>query len=136
MTSLWPVSPPPTSGAPGVGRISQHERDWMSGYHTAAGDAEWVLEAIKAYDGHDQIEDIMKLPGMTNTGRGLLYDTLRMCSSDGPLTPAELECVLRAADAMGLSRDVVAHLHQVVIEEHALRKRRYELIVAPVLPAR
>ena len=122
--------------AGGVGRITQHERDWVIGYHTAAGDADWVIEAIRTYDGVDQIEDIMKLPSMTNTGRGLLYDTLRMCSSDGVLTSEELDCVHRAADGMGLSRNVVADLHRVVDQEHDLRRQRYELITAPVLPAR
>ena len=122
--------------AGGVGRITQHERDWVIGYHTAAGDAEWVLEALRSYEAVDRVEDIMKVPSMANTGRGMLYDTLRMCSSDGPLTPDELGCVLRAADAMGLPRGVVGELQQIVLDEQALRRRRYELITAPVLPAR
>jgi signal transduction histidine kinase len=120
--------------AGGGGQITQRERDWIVGYHTAAGTADWVLEAVRTYDAADLIEDIMDLPSMTATRRGVLYDAVRMCSSDGALTPAEIERVLRAADTMGLSRDVVADLRQVVLEEHALRRRRYELIVAPVLP--
>lgn len=75
----------------------------------------WVIEAIRTYDDADRIEDIMRLPGMTNTGRGLLYETLRMCSSDGALTSEELDRVLRAADGMDLSRDLVADLQQVVL---------------------
>jgi hypothetical protein len=120
--------------AGGVDRVTQHERDWILGYHTAAGDADWVLEAIRSYDVAEEIDDIMKLPSMTNTGRGLLYDTLRMCSSDGALTPDELGCVRKAADGMGLPREIVTDLHQIVLEELALRTRRYELITAPVLP--
>ncbi len=122
--------------AGGAGRITQHERNWVVGYQTAAGSAEWVIETIRTYEGADQIEDIIAMPSMTNTGRGLLYDTLRMCSSDGALTAEVLDCVLRAADGMGLSHDVVADLQQIVIDEQALRSRRYELITAPVLPAR
>jgi signal transduction histidine kinase len=121
--------------AGGVDRITQHERDWVVGYHTAAGDADWVIEAVRTYDAVEQVQDIMKLPSMTNTARGLLYDTLRMCSSDGALTSDEVDCVLRAADEMGVSRDVVGELHRIVDQEQGLRRQRYELITAPVLPA-
>jgi hypothetical protein len=119
--------------AGGIGQITQHERDWIVGYHTAAGDADWVLETIRTYDGADSIEDLMSLPSMTNTGRALLYDSLRMCSSDGTLTTSELDRLVRAADAMGLPRQVVVDLRQIVVDEQALRQRRYELITAPVL---
>ena len=122
--------------AGGVGQITQDERDWIIGYHTAAGDSEWVLDAIRSYDAADPIEEVMSSPGMTNTGRAVLYDALRMCSSDGPLTPSEIDALQRAADAMGLPRQVVLDLKQIVVDERALRQRRYELITAPVLPRR
>lgn len=122
--------------AGGVSRITQHERDWIIGYATAAGEADWVCETIRTYDGADTIEDIMRLPGMTKAGRGLLYDAMRMCSSDGPLTPRELDALFRAADAMCVPRQEVVDLQQIVLGEHALRQRRYDLITAPVLDPR
>ena len=122
--------------AGGVGRITQHERDWILGYHTAAGDADWVLDAIRTYQSVDPIEEIMRSPSMASTGRAVFYDALRMCSSDGPLTTGELDCLLRASDAIGLSRQVVQDLRQIVLDEQALRQERYQLITAPVLPRR
>lgn len=122
--------------AGGVGQITRHERDWIVGYHAAAGDAEWVLEAIRTYDGTESIRELMSVPGMTHTGRGVLYDALRMCSSDGMLTAGEIGHLLRAADAMGLPRDVVFDLRQIVLDEQALRQRRYQVVTAPVLDLR
>ncbi|MDT4912325.1 MAG: hypothetical protein QOC66_1453 [Pseudonocardiales bacterium] len=77
--------------AGGVARITQRERDWITGHHAAAGSADWVLEAITTYDGGDLLNDIMELPSMTLTRRGVLYDALRMCSCDGALTPHEID---------------------------------------------
>lgn len=71
---------------------------------------------------------------MTLTRRGVLYDALRMCSSDGSLTPEELDRLRRGAERMGIPCDVVTALEHIVAEEQAMRLRRYELIVAPVLP--
>lgn len=110
------------------------ERDWLAAYLTAAGESERVLDALAAYDDTDRLEDIMGLPGMENVGRGLLYDAIRVCASDGAPTPSEIERVHQAADVMGVPRSVVDELHEIVLGEHALRRRRYELIVAPVLP--
>lgn len=42
--------------------------------------------------------------------------------------------MLRAADAIGISRDVVADLHAIVLEEVRLRQRRHDIVVAPALP--
>ncbi|MGH9024207.1 MAG: hypothetical protein ACRDV9_14095 [Acidimicrobiia bacterium] len=72
-----------------------------------------LLEAIIADDGGEPIEDLVQHPSLTMTRRAILYDTLRMCSSDGPLTDDELECVRGAADNMGVARDVVADLQQM-----------------------
>ncbi len=47
-------------------RISERKRDWILGYLTAAGHPESVIEAAKAYDDTDQIED-MSLPKMIMT---------------------------------------------------------------------
>jgi hypothetical protein len=35
---------------------------------------------------------------------------------------------------MGLSRDVFLELERIVADEGALRRRRHQLVVAPVLP--
>lgn len=71
---------------------------------------------------------------MACTGRGLLYDAVRVCAADGPPSALELDRLHRAADAMVIPREVVDELHEIVLAEHALRRRRYELIVAAVLP--
>ena len=88
---------------------------------------------IKTYDDADTLEGLMQLPAMSMICRGTVYETLRACSSDGPLTPEELDRVQRGADAMGVPYETFAELRDIVIAEHALRNRRYQLIVAPVL---
>jgi hypothetical protein len=120
--------------AGGVARVEPREREWLLGYHAAAGTAEWVLESIATYDGVDSIAEIMDLPSMTATRRGVLHDAFRMCSADGPLRPEEIGRLRHGADVMGIPEDVFTELRAIVVEEGALRRRRYELVVAPVLP--
>jgi signal transduction histidine kinase len=120
--------------AGGNSRLTPRERKWFIGYHTAAGSSDRVIELINTYDDTDTLEDLMQLPVMSMIGRGSLYEALRACSSDGPLTPDELDRIQKGADSMGIPRETFAELHQIVVAEQALRNRRYELIVAPVLP--
>ena len=107
--------------------------EWFIGYHTAVGSSARVIELIKTYGDSDTIEGLMQRSSMPATCRGFLYETLRLCSSDGPLPVEELDRVQRGADAMGIPRETVTELHQIAIAEQALRDRRYELITAPVL---
>ena len=66
---------------------------------------------------------------------GVVYDALRACAADGTApTPEALDPVLRAADAIGITRELVADLQEIVMAEHALRRRRHALVVAPTLP--
>lgn len=120
--------------AGGNGQLMPREREWLIGYHTAAGSSDRVIEFIKAYDDTDTIESLMRLPGMSTICRANIYEALRVCASDGPLTPAELDRVRQGAHAMGIPHETLAALHQIVTEEGRLRDRRYELIAAPVLP--
>jgi signal transduction histidine kinase len=116
-------------------QISTQLRDWIIGYLTAAGYSESVLEAASAYDDSDTIEDILSPPRMAIARRVVLYDALRACAMAGSrFTPEDFDPVLRAADAVGISRDVVADLHQIVIEEARLRERRHDIVVAPTMP--
>ncbi len=118
----------------GNSQITPQQRDWLIGYLTAAGDSPEVIESVRTYDDSDLIEDIMSLPKMAFTRRGILYDALRICYVAGTPDPAQLDRVLRSADAIRISRDEVGELQQIVVEERALQRRRYELIVVPVLP--
>jgi signal transduction histidine kinase len=120
--------------AGGNRRITGRQRDWIVGYLTAAGDSAEVVDAVRAYDDADRIEDIMSLPKMAFARRGIVYDALRLCYVPGTPDQAQLDRVFRSADAIGISRDEVAELQQVVAQERALQHRRYELIVVPVLP--
>ena len=116
-------------------QITTQRRDWIIGYLTAAGYSESVLEAARSYDDADRFEDILALPRIAIAQRVLLYDALRTCAFDSDkLSPDAFDPVLRAADAIGISRDVVADLHAVVLEELRLRQRRHDLVVAPALP--
>lgn len=116
-------------------QISAQRRDWVIGYLTAAGYSESVLAATAAYDDSDKIEDIMNLPRMTFVQKVVLYDALRACAMDSSeFAPEDFDPVLRAADALSIAREVVADLHEIVIEEARLRQRRHEIVVAPTLP--
>jgi signal transduction histidine kinase len=118
----------------GNSRVTRPQRDWIIGYFTAAGVPAEVIDAVRTYDDADLIEDIMSLPKMAFTRRGVVYDALRVCYVSGLPDPAQVDRVLRAADAIGISRDEVVELQQIVAEERALQHRKYELIVVPVLP--
>jgi hypothetical protein len=116
-------------------QISTQLRDWIIGYLTAAGYSETVLEAASAYDDRDKVEEIVNLPRIAIAQRVLLYDALRACAMAGSrFAPEDFDPVLRSADAVGISRDVVADLHQIVIEEARLRQRRHDIVVAPTMP--
>jgi len=122
------------SCAAGDGEISPAEREWIVGYLTTAGDPEAVVDAMADYDGGDEIGDLLGLsPILGLTGRALIYDALRACASDGELSPGELDRIGSTADGLGISRDVVAELEQIVDEEKALRKRRHQIILADML---
>lgn len=120
--------------AGGNARITEREREWLIGYLTAARDADWVIEAVATYDDSDALEDLVRLPGIPETVRGMLYDAIRMCSSDGPLTPDELGHLGRSAVALGVTREDLDELRAIVEADAKLRRRRFNTIVAPVLP--
>lgn len=118
----------------GNARITEREREWLIGYLTAARDADWVIEAVTAYDDSDSLQGLMQLPGIPETVRGMLYDAIRMCSSDGPLTPEELGHLERSAAELGVTRDELDELRAIVEADAGLRRRRFNAIAAPVLP--
>jgi hypothetical protein len=120
--------------AGGNGRITRQQRDWIVGYLTAAGDSAEVVESVRIYDDAERLEDIMSLPKMAFSRRGILYDALRICYVPGTPDPAQVDQVFRAARAIGISPEEVIELQQIVAQERALQHRRYELIVVPVLP--
>jgi signal transduction histidine kinase len=121
--------------AGGNRRISESTRNWILGYLTAAGHPESVIAAARVYDDRDAIGDIMNRPRMAMIRAGVVYDALRACAADGTApTPDALDPVLRAADAIGIPRELVADLQEIVMAEHALRRRRHALVVAPTLP--
>ncbi|MEW6152381.1 MAG: histidine kinase [Actinomycetota bacterium] len=120
--------------AGGNSRLTAREREWLIGYHTAAGSSDRVIELIETYDDSDTVEAMMGAPGMALISGAMVYDALRACCSDGPLTHDELDRLARGAAAMGIAPDAFAALREVVDAELALRSRRYELVTAPVLP--
>jgi signal transduction histidine kinase len=120
--------------AGGNGRITEREREWLIGYHTAAHGADWVIEAIAAYDDSDTLDDLKDIPGFTQVARGQVYYALCMCSSDGPLTPDEVSRLERAVDELGIAREELDEIRAIVEAEAGLRRRRFNAIAAPVLP--
>lgn len=109
--------------AVGNGAVTERERDWLFGYRAACGDSDHVLDAVRGYDDSDRIEDIVGLPSMKVTVRAVVHDALRICASDGPLTTEEIERVRDGARRMGVSRDIVDGVQQIVLDEAALRRR-------------
>ena len=120
--------------AGGNAQLQPLEREWLAGYHTTAGTPEWVIEATRTYDDSDTLTELMQIPGALPTARSMVFDALRMLSADGPLTAAEIERVERAAGEIGLQREVVTELREIVLAAEALRHRRFDAISAPMLP--
>jgi signal transduction histidine kinase len=119
--------------AGGNASLTVREREWLLGYLTTAGVAPWVLEATASYDDSDKLADLLRIPGVPMIVRGNVYEALRMCTSDGPLTPDELTHICNGAESLNVPPDVVTELYEIVAGEQAFRDRRYELIVKPVL---
>ncbi|MCW2496294.1 MAG: hypothetical protein JWQ77_2218 [Jatrophihabitans sp.] len=116
-------------------KISTQRRDWLLGYLTACGYSETTLAAAAAYDDSDRLEDILRPPRMALARLVLLYDALRAVAMDRTeFAPSDFDPVLRAADVIGVSREIVADLHEIVIEEARLRQRRHRIVVAPAMP--
>ncbi len=120
--------------AGGNARITQREREWLIGYLTAARDADWVIEALATYDDSDTLADLMHVPGLPEIARGQLYDAIRMCSSDGPLTSDEFDRLERSAAELGIAREEFDELRAIVAADAGLRRRRFNAVAAPVLP--
>jgi signal transduction histidine kinase len=118
--------------AGGNALLTERQRNWHLGYRAACGDAEHVLEAVRGYDDSDRIEDIVGLPSMRVTLRSVTHVAIRMLSADGPLTAQEEERVHEGARRMGVTREIVDRVKQIVVDEAALRRRRYELISGPM----
>jgi hypothetical protein len=64
----------------------------------------------------------------------VLHDAIRMSTADGDLDSEEVDHLRRGAEAMEIPRDVFVELRAIVAAEGALRQRRHQLVVAPVLP--
>jgi signal transduction histidine kinase len=120
--------------AGGNARITEREREWLIGYLTAARDADWVIEAVKTYDDSDTLEALVQLPGIPETVRGMLYDSIRMCSCDGPLTPEEIGHLERSAAALGVPGEQLDEMLAIVEADARLRRRRFNTIAAHALP--
>jgi hypothetical protein len=116
--------------AKGDGTISPQEREWVVGFLTTTGVSSSVVEMAKTYDGEDTIEDVLKVsPAMPSYRHAMLYDALRCCASDGELHPEERARIGRMADVIGVSRELLAELEQLVQDDDKLRKRRHKLII-------
>ncbi len=116
--------------AKGDGQITPQERQWLIGYSVTVGHPDAVVETTTTYEGEDAIEDVLKAsPAMPTYRRFLLYDALRACASDGELAPGERERVLRMADRLGVARQVVAEIEQLVQEDQELRQRKHKLLL-------
>ena len=121
-------------GAGGNARITEREREWLIGYLTAARDADWVIDEIATYDDSDTLTEFMRVPGFPEVSRGALYDAIRMCTSDGPLTVEERRHLERGANEMGIPHEVLDEVCAIVAAEGELRHRRFNTIAAPALP--
>lgn len=120
--------------AGGNEHVTPLEREWLVGYHTVAGTADWVLDAITSGADPGTLAELTIEPGLEMIARSLVYDALRMCSADSPLTPAELDRIEGAAGSIGIAADVVSDLAEIVAADEALRRRRYDVVAAPLLP--
>lgn len=114
-------------------RLTAREREWYRGYLTAAGFSDDLLDQLQSYDDGETLEELMRVPGVSTAARGFLYDAIRIGASDGPLTQDDVDHLHRSAEVMGISGDLVTELCEIVTAEQSLRRRRYELIVAPAL---
>lgn len=115
--------------AKGDGIIAPEERDWLLGFFAALGVADWVIEEIRAYDGdEDLVEVIAHSPQVSIAQRDLLLTAIRTCAADGELHEQEKAQIRKMASIIGIPEEIVEQLEQLQKEELALREKRINLL--------
>lgn len=90
--------------AGGDGELHEAERAWVRGYFANTGASAEVMELIETYQGDEDINDVLALDERTAqmAARNLVFDALRVCESDGALTPEERDTIHMMGQKMGL----------------------------------
>ncbi len=122
--------------ANGDGRLTEAEHDWIVGYLRAAGHSPENIEAIQAYEGDADIEDLftrgMQLQPAAK--RLCVADAIRACGADGDLAAEEIETVHGIAERLGVPADVVDELVEIYRQEQELKSRRIALAFPDGIP--
>ncbi len=121
--------------ANGDGEIADAEREWCLGYCAATGATAETLEALRAYDGDEDIHEVIVRGRHHGTAhRPIIYDSIRACSADGELSDAERATILRMAAEIGVSDEEVAEFERIYAEDRALRARRIKAVFPEATP--
>ena len=111
------------------GELAQEELDWLVEEQQMLGvPSDLIEEHILKFDGKNA--DIEELLGgihydfPANFRRGMLYQAIKMSRADGVYHDKEKASVARAAEILGVERNIVVSLESLVeIEESADRLR-------------
>jgi hypothetical protein len=117
----------PFCAANGDGRITDAERDWIVGYARAVGHSAENVDALRAYDGATDFEDLFTRGKQRIAQRACICDAIRACGADGELAPEELATVHRMADRLDIPGEVVDEFVDIYRQEQELKARRIAL---------
>lgn len=122
--------------ANGDGRLTQKERDWVSGFCSAIGGPRSLVEELRIYPADEDIIAVLSTHEMVHqtSTRSLVFDAIRACAADGELAADEVNTIYKMAGRLNISSDTVAQLLAQHHQEELIRRKRLELVFPGGLP--
>ena len=108
--------------------LSEEELVHALGIAKIMGAPEQELEALRNFDYRNANLDDFLTPGVRALAKVFLYDSIKVCSSDGPYSDAEREHIHKAAASLGVDDATVSAIESLVAAEHGLQELRFSLL--------
>jgi tellurite resistance protein len=111
------------------GQLPPAEREWILGYMASKGAPTALLDELAAFDATGDVLALLpKSDAVNKSRRVLIYDAIRACSSDGEFHADERAAVVRMAEALGVTADVVDQLEAAVRADQEVTEQRIKLV--------
>lgn len=114
--------------ANGDGILAPEEREWVVGRAAAMGAPDELLRELEAYEAKEDIVEVVSQTGVSNKSRRtVIYSAIKAAAADGVYHDGEKKEIRRAANAMGISEEVVEELEKLHAEEERIKEKRVQL---------
>jgi uncharacterized tellurite resistance protein B-like protein len=113
--------------ASGDGELSKIEWEYMVGLAKAYGTSDETIKQLEKFDWKvSKLEDVLT-PSLKPLGRSMLYDAIRIASSDG-YHEGEKAAARKAAKLIGIDEHTVKQIEGMIEAEAGLREARIALL--------